>query len=212
MDWLASGNCVDIFRQMKKLLFALAGSALAVFTVGCEMNLGAKNTASDTTTTPAPTTTQPAPGIPVTPATTPATTPAANTPPVGLDDLDISAARMLGPHSDMVAQGAAITRLLFSANVEGDKVAMSFEDLNWPEQHGKKTTDGAVYLFWQSGGGVVGGYFDAHGVGQTSKGLENVYGGYLSGQQPPRGATVYFALVSFDAAQRTNVKRSETPW
>ena len=130
----------------------------------------------------------------------------------GPDDLDISSARTLGVHQESIAQNAAITRELTSANVAGGNVVMAFPSLDWPKAGGGKRVDGSVHLFWKEGAQVVGGYFDAHGAGQTTKGLENVYGGYLSGQQPPHGATVYFALVSFDVSQRTNVRRSETPW
>jgi hypothetical protein len=130
----------------------------------------------------------------------------------GADELDISSARMLGPHKDMVAQHAAITRALYAANKAGDSVRLSFEPLSWPSRGSPKKIDGGVYLFWESGGGVVGGLFDWHGVGQTSKGLENVHGGYLDGQRPPGGAAIWFCIVSLNADERTNVARSDTPW
>lgn len=187
-------NCLIVFcALLAPLWFA-----------GCEIspqgNTHDVDPSSNETVTPAATAATPAPAVPADPSATQS------------DDLDISSAQTLGQHQESVAQNAAITRALYSANVDGDKVQLSFETLNWPEQRGSKTIDGSVHLFWVDGTQVVGGYFDAHAVGQTVKGLENVYGGYLGGRQPPRGATVYFALVSLDASQRTNVKRSDTPW
>jgi hypothetical protein len=130
----------------------------------------------------------------------------------GADDLDISSADLLGPHDDDDARTAPITRTMHSANVEGGNVRMSYDDLGWPTRSGSKTTDGGVYIFWLEGSQVVGGFFDHHGVGQKVKTLGNVHGGYLDGRQPPTGATVYFALVSYECDQRTNVKRSESTW
>lgn len=194
-------------RKLAVIAALLSAATIFCFT-GCEVNSNATessgtnevptSTGTSTNTTPTP--------VPVTTNTTP------TTPTTYGDELDISSAVMLGPHKDMVAQRAAITRAMYSANIEGDKVKMSFETLNWPEKSGSKVTDGAVYIFWITGGQVIGGYFDAHSVGQTTKGLENIYGGYLDGQQPPKGSTVYFALVSYDVKQRTNTKRSNTTW
>lgn len=127
------------------------------------------------------------------------------------DDLNISHAQTLGTRSDIVAQNATITRKLHAADVSDGSVVLAFDELNWPVQGGGKKTDGTVHLFWKDGDQVVGGSFDAHAVGQTVKGLENVYGGYL-GKRPAKGATVYFCMVSHDNAQRTNVKKSATPW
>ena len=128
------------------------------------------------------------------------------------DELDISGARMLGPHKDMVAQNARITRGMYAADKEGNLVQMAFEDLNWPSEGSGKKLDGGVYIFWDDGGGIVGGLFDWHAVGQTAKTLENIHDGYLDGRQPPRGAAIWFAIVSMDASERTNVKRSDSAW
>ena len=188
---------------------SLIAVLLLLTSTGCEVDLGdEKQKDEQNQETPAPAeaaTTESAP------APTVAETPTA-APPVGsIDDLNISHARLLGPHADVNAPRAAVTKLLFSANVSSGKVKMNFETLHWPSRSGKKTIDGSVFLFWVRGGQVIGGYFDAHSVGQTTKGLENVYGGYI-GEKPAKGETVYFCLVSLDGRQRTNVKRSDTPW
>lgn len=187
-------------------LKAVCTAVVATWFCGCELNSSSPEVAE-----PATQQTQTTDTVTTPPSTTvPTTAPAA---PVGsADDLDISAAKSYAPTAYPTAPGASITRMLFSANISGDHVNLSFESLNWPEKSGAKTIDGGVYIFWLEGSQVVGGYFDAHAVGQTSKGLENIHGGYLNGHRPPRGATVYFALVSIDGKQRTNVKRSETTW
>jgi hypothetical protein len=130
----------------------------------------------------------------------------------GVDELDISSARMLGPHKDMVAQNASITRDLYSANKEGGNVRLSFETLGWPSEGSDKKIDGGVYLFWEDDGGVIGGLFDWHAVGQTVKTLANVNDGYLDGRKPASGATIWFCIVNMDADERTSVVRSDTPW
>jgi hypothetical protein len=127
----------------------------------------------------------------------------------GPDDLDISNATTLD-HNQIPAQNAAITRQLYTADKSGDHVGMDFETLNWPRQ-GK--VDGGVYLYWRDGAGnVVGGLFDFHGTGQTVKGLVNVYGGYLGGKRPPKGAEIYFCIVNLKGTERTNVRKSVNNW
>lgn len=130
------------------------------------------------------------------------------------DDLDITGAMLLGTHAKVRVDKARVTRQLNKANAGSSAVSLGFEPLNWATETGKngKAIDGRVWLFWIEGGKVLGGHFDWHGLHQTSKGLENVYGGYLSGNQPARGATVWFALSDMDAHERTNVRKSETPW
>jgi hypothetical protein len=166
---------------MKNIMLLLAGLSLSIFTAGCELGGGSDNSSNNSSSSKSGN---------------------------GVDDLDISAAVTLGQHQESVAQNAAITRQLDSADVSGDKVVMSFAPLNWPANG----VDGSVHLFWMEGDHAVGGYFDAHKAGQTVKGLENVYGGYLGGHKPPAGATVYFCLVNLNNTERTNVKKSQTPW
>ncbi len=192
-----------IAKRLAILWMTAAVSCIAL--TGCEWSSGggSDNDSSGNTQAPANAAPEPQASAP----------PADFAPSVGsADDLDISGARQLGPHANLSAAHAAVTRLLYSANVSGGSVELSFDTLHWPAKRGKKTVDGAVYIFWVSGGQVIGGYFDAHAVGQTRKGLENIHGGYLNGRKPGKGDTVYFALVSLDGRQRTNVKRSNTTW
>lgn len=180
------------------LLVVLLGIAFA----GCD-NTGTavapKTNQSSAKKTTTPTTTNP-----TTTPSSPAPAPAVN----GLDQLNISNARMLRFGNPA---NARITRKLYAVSKQGDSVSLSFEKLNWPTQGSSKKVDGHVYLFWKDGSTVLGGQFDFHGVGQTSKGLVNVYGGILGGKQPPRGARIYICLVSFNG-QRTNVAESQTRW
>lgn len=140
-----------------------------------------------------------------------AAAPAAAPQTASLDELDISNAASLGPHSGRPAQAARITRLLYQADKQGDSVSLTYDKLGWPTRKDGKTLDGGVYLYWVEGGRAVGGLFDWHAVGQNAKTLQNVYDGYL-GRRPGRGATVWFTIVSIDGSQRTNVKRSSTTW
>jgi len=127
----------------------------------------------------------------------------------GPDDINISSAVTYGTHAGIPVPSAAITRTLHSSDKSGDMVVMSFDPLNWPRDG---RVDGRVYLFWESGGQVIGGMFDWHASGQTVKTLENVYGGYLGGKRPPPGTTIYFCLSNIDCSERTNVRKSNTTW
>jgi len=149
--------------------------------------------------------------------TAPASQPSSPTPtPVvdGHDQLNISNAVLLGPHKNVRVMDAAVTHILYSCNKDGDVVHLSYDTLNWPSNTGGngKTVDGSVFIFWKSGGLVVGGLFDWHGKGQTNKTLQNVDAGYLDGQVPPAGAPIWFCIVSLDEKQRTNVAQSQTNW
>ncbi len=138
-------------------------------------------------------------------APAPAPTPAID----GRDQLDISQLRLL---KGSLQANARITRKLYAASKEGDFVNLSFDPLNWPTIGTTKKADGGVFMFWKKGNEVVGGLFDMHKVGQEAKTLVNIYGGYIGGQQPARGARIYFCIVSLDGAQRTNVAESQTRW
>ena len=181
--------------------FGGACAALAAaFLAGCDLGeQGLRDDDDPTNTTTVVTT------------TTSNATPVAETPPPARagDELDISGATLLGPHKGVPVRSAPITRDLYSSNKEGKAVRLSFETLGWPSDGG---VDGRVFIFWEESGGVVGGHFDWHGNGQTVKTLENVYGGYLDGRQPPAGATVWFCLSDLDGRERTNVTRSDTTW
>lgn len=137
-----------------------------------------------------------------------------NPPPPSLDQLDISNAKLLGTHKNKVPANAPITRKLHSANIEGGSVKLNYETLNWPDDNSGigSDIDGRVYIFWMEGSIVTGGHFEWKRPGQTSKGLSNIENGYLEGKKPPRGATVWFCLMSNAADQRTNVVKSNTPY
>lgn len=193
---------------MKKnyLLKGVAGLLLAFIVMGCEVGGGGDDPAvssSAGTTTPSSDVAVEARSLAAAPA------PAVD----GNDQLNISGAISLGTHAGIKAQNAAVTRTLYAAAKEGDSVSLSFDDLNWPTRSDKgKRVDGGVWIFWVEGGQVYGGLFDFHGVGQTSKTLGNIYGGYLSGRKPAPGAPIWFAIVSLDGSERTNVAQSQTPW
>lgn len=192
---------------MKKqiVLRSVAGLVLALTVMGCEVGgSGDDDSPASTTAIPAQTAAQPASEAKSLAAPDAAVD--------GRDQLDISGAVSLGTHAGISAQNATITRTLYAASKEGGSVSLSFDELNWPTQGGGKKVDGGVWIFWVDGGQVLGGLFDFHGVGQTSKTLENIYGGYLSGKKPAPGAPIWFALVSLDGRQRTNVAQSQTPW
>jgi hypothetical protein len=192
-----------------RCLQSLSLLLLVAFLTGCEIG---GDGGSDSDANPLVTTATEAASENPAPAAAAAATPApAAAPTSGLDELDISGAAALGPHSGKPAQAARITRLLYKADKQGDSVSLSYDKLGWPTRRDGKTIDGGVYLYWVEGGRVIGGLFDWHAVGQNSKTLENVYGGYL-GRRPARGATVWFTIVSIDGAQRTNVKRSGSTW
>lgn len=101
-----------------------------------------------------------------------------------------------------------VTRTLYSAKNLGENVRLSFEPLGWPTKHDPKkgkTTDGGVVILWEEGSGYAGGFFDHHGVGQTTKTQDNIAGGYLEGHQPPKGAKVWYCIVAYSFAQRTSI-------
>lgn len=130
----------------------------------------------------------------------------------GRDQLDISGAILLGPHSGVAIKSAPVTRNLFAASIEGGLVNFSMDRLGWPVPNTPVAgVDARTFIFWVEGSQVYGGQFDWQRPGQTSKTLNNVYAGYL-GRRPPKGARVWFALCRIDARERTNVAISQNPW
>lgn len=138
-----------------------------------------------------------------------AITPAPN---VAHDSISADEINIIGKHRMNPAK-AKITATLKSASIGGGKATFKFDELRWPTQTGSngKTTDGGCILIWQEGGGYIGGWWDHHGLGQTSKTLSNVTGGYIDKRQPPKGATCYIYLISYDGTQRTNIVEAG-PW
>lgn len=192
-----------------RIVKSAATLALLAFAMGCEIN-----TESTPDSAMNPLVADSGQGAtPTPPPSTPSDPSDPTAPGVTGDEIDISNSESLGPHSGKAAQKATVTRKMHSCSIRGGNVQMSFDPLGWSTTSMKgKRVDGGVYLFWEQGGQVVGGLFDWHGVGQTSKTLGNVYGENYLGRRPPTGATVYFAIVSLDVQQRTNVKRCSTPW
>lgn len=133
---------------------------------------------------------------------------------VAVDALDLTGVELLGTHARKRIDRAPITRKLTKADVAGGEVELAFDPLNWSTETGGngKTIDGGVWIFWREGGKTVGGLFDHHGLHQTRKTLGNIFGGYLEGHKPPKGATVWFCLGNREISQRTNVVASQTPW
>ncbi len=132
-----------------------------------------------------------------------------------LDAIDIRGARLLGTHAKVDPAYAKITKQLTSADLRGGEVILDYETLGWPANNSGigSDIDGRVYMLWYGADGkLTGGHFEWKRPGQGSKGIGNVLDGYLSGQKPPPGATVYFGLLSNDGTERTNFVQSKTPW
>lgn len=130
------------------------------------------------------------------------------------DDIPASAIRVIGKHAMSPAK-ATVTRRLHSVADMGGNCRLSYDPLGWPTTSTKgKTCDAGVCIAWPENGEIVGGiltnaiggWFDHKKVGQSVKTMENIFGGYVDGRQPPRGAQVWFWLISYDGKQRTNIK------
>ena len=187
-----------------RILAALALIAVVgFFGTGCEVNVGAKQAVTNgvpTSTTNPTSTTQ---TNPITQTTTPIPT-------NFVDELDVSGAITYGTHADFKPQNAQPTQILYKSDIASGKVYLDFQPLTgWPLDNG---TDGGVCIFWYEGGNVVGGMFDWHGVGQTIKLLENIYGGYLAGHVPKHGDTVWFCIIGNGDKVRTTVTTSSATW
>lgn len=111
------------------------------------------------------------------------------------------------------AAKARITRTLHRCGISGGNATLNFDRLGWSTETGKngKTIDGGVYIFWAEGGKTRGGFFDWHGLNQTSKTMNNIPE-ILDGAQPPKDADVFFCIVNREGTQRTNVEKSENRW
>jgi hypothetical protein len=126
--------------------------------------------------------------------------------PTSGDAIDLAKGwKRYGQHKVELAK-MRVTRQLYSAKNLGDTVRLSFEPLGWPTHDGKKVTDGGVVIIWEEGTGYAGGFFDAHGVGQTGKTQENIFGGYLEGHQPPKGKPVWYCIVNWPFTERTTIQ------
>lgn len=123
-----------------------------------------------------------------------------------VDAIKLDAWECLGKHR-LDPRKMAITRALYSAENRGNTVHLKYEPLGWSHETGGngKTVDGAVCIVWRDGATWKGGHFDWHGVGQTDKTQANIPGGYLDGQQPPRGSPVFYFICNREYTQRTNI-------
>ena len=131
-----------------------------------------------------------------------------NPTPVAVDALNISGAecRYKGGEADNL-DGAKITRNVTGLKMGGDKITWNrFGRDGWPVKHGDKDCDARVWIFWLENGRVVGGIFDWVSVGQTQKGLENVFARIVD-RVPPHGAEVFFCFSSIVKSERTQVVR-----
>ena len=133
--------------------------------------------------------------------------------PSSADAVDMSHATMLGTHSRTPAGTLPITRKLISAQIANGKVSWTCEN-QWTQPSG---IGGWAMIFWKSGDQLIGGIFDAFGNGQTAKGLENIYGGYLDGKQPAPGQAVYLVLgtpgeTKSEPTERSNLILCEGTW
>lgn len=123
-----------------------------------------------------------------------------------VDDIDVAKVKIIGKHG-MNPSKAQPTRTLHSVSDMGGNCRLSYDPLGWPTTSAKgKTCDAGVVILWPEGDGYTGGWFDHKKVGQSVKTMENIFGGYVDGKQPPAGSQVWFYLISYDGKQRTNIK------
>jgi hypothetical protein len=135
--------------------------------------------------------------------------------PVAPDDADLAGAETIkGPDPTK----ADVTHRLGNVRMAAGHVDFDFEpEIPWSRVSAEvggstKTTDGIMAIYWPEAGRLVGGKFDWHGVGQKSKTLANIPGGYLNGRQPPSGSPIYFLLISREGGARSNLARSADTW
>ena len=129
------------------------------------------------------------------------------------DDVDPRLLTQVGKHLNTSVHGARITRAMHSASMGSDKVSFSIDKSTWTPDG---PCDGLVMAFWpdgsRGGGGLVGGVFEHHKIGQTVKLLENIVNGYVAGLCPAKGMPVFYGLISYDGKERTNLVRASNNW
>lgn len=141
------------------------------------------------------------------PVPTPPTVPEVPPVPVSVDELDISGAiQVCSNPANNLRNLSAIpaNHRMISAQVQGSNVRVAYDI---PSSYWSSTSDhlgfARGFVFWQDGGQVYASHYDWFKPGQTVKTLGNLYNGYVT--RKPTG-TLYFALISNDGKQRTNVK------
>ena len=122
------------------------------------------------------------------------------------DDVNVEPFQVLSVRNRIDPSKAEVTATLSSARMYGRNVHLQFSGVDFPAQGDGKKVDGGVVIGWKGSSGWRGGFFDHHGKGQTVKTMSNIPGGYLSGEQPPPGAPVWFCLVNYAGTKRTNWK------
>lgn len=134
-----------------------------------------------------------------------------DTPPQSVDAIDITGATLFGPHKNKNPAKARITDTLISVRIRGDGIVMKYKTSGWPNNDSGigENIDGRVYVYWQQGGKLVGGHFDWKRPNTKDREFKNIRNGYLDGNQPPKGATLWFVLMTNKADRRTNVVKAD---
>ena len=126
------------------------------------------------------------------------------------DGIDLANAVSMGTHARVEPKRAAIDGELRSASLNEHDLVIDWTG-NWHQPGAKKGDSGRAYLYWiGSDGRPRGGMFEWVSRGNTRRGLENIHGGYLDGEQPPKGAQCWAVLLSPDGSKRTNAKKAGT--
>lgn len=161
--------------------------------------------------------TQPAPGP------TPGPKPQPQPDKQGVDALPWDSIHWQGGNHSHVGRQALPVKVLRSAVIQGGIVRLDYDQTDdWGLlEHTETDKDGKVTK-WHSyarlcafsdhiDGALRGAHFDwlsvdNEGRAQKSKTLANIYDGYLYGAQtPPKGARLWFAVLSNDGKLRTNL-------
>lgn len=105
-------------------------------------------------------------------------------------------------------RSAQQTFTLSSASIRGNTLSFSpAAPSSWPRKTVKVECQAIVCLFCERSGQVVGGKFDWARPGQSSKGLENVHGGYNGHSMPANDTPTYVMLVDVNGKQRSNIQQ-----
>lgn len=142
--------------------------------------------------------------------------PATNAPPIvvtnapaplpeGWDAIDISSVRNLGTHANIKVQKLPVTRTLRRAYIKGDSLCYEYSPTGWKDKGGGLAVRN--YIFWMSGGQLVGGHFEWSQDGRVSRGLKNIRNGYLSDMKPASGDRIW-ACIADCPSDRTATQRS----
>lgn len=131
-----------------------------------------------------------------------------------VDDVDASKIKIL---KGVNISRAKVTKHISDVKFSGHSVTWRGDKRSgWPIKKGKKDTDGEAYLFFLKDGIVSGGEFDALGINQFSKGLENLVVDSKHkgrwGVEPDVGSECYFCEVSWDGSERSNIAKASNTY